>query len=114
MLAGTSHQDSYNTSLKWLNCEKLNGDCTPTPFYNQATGQVEQWERNYFTLEENGGLKPGEIRNINNTLSLTTGIKGSFGQDDQWAAAVEKEGQNAPAPLPLAIALGHRSYTKAA
>jgi hypothetical protein len=32
----------------------------------------------------------------------------------QWAAAVEKEGQNAPAPLPLAIALGHRSYTKAA
>src|SRR5690348_16458377 len=53
VLAGTSHQDSYNTSLKWLNCEKLNGDCTPTPFYNQATGQVEQWERNYFTLEEN-------------------------------------------------------------
>ena len=27
----------------------------------------------------------------------------------QWASAVEKEGQNAPAPLPLAIALGHRS-----
>ena len=25
----------------------------------------------------------------------------------QWASAVEKEGQNAPAPLPLAIALGH-------
>lgn len=25
-----------------------------------------------------------------------------------WAAAVEKEGQAAPAPLPLAIALGHR------
>src|SRR6185437_5076693 len=84
VLAGTSHQDSYNTSLKWLNCEKLNGDCTPTPFYNQATGQIEQWERNYFTLEENGGLKPGEIRNINNTLSLTTGIKGNFGQNDEW------------------------------
>ena len=84
VLAGTSHQDSYNTSLKWQNCEKLNGDCTPTPFYNQATGQVEQWERNYFTLEENGGLKPGEIRNINNTLSLTTGVKGNFGSDDQW------------------------------
>lgn len=82
--ASTSHQDSYNTSLKWENCEKLNGDCTPVPFYDQATGQVEQWERNYFTLEENGGLKPGEIRNINNTLSLTTGVKGSFGQDDQW------------------------------
>jgi len=32
----------------------------------------------------------------------------------QWASAVEKEGQNAPAPLPLAIALGHRSANKAA
>ncbi|WP_158882114.1 TonB-dependent receptor [Rhodanobacter sp. L36] len=84
VLASTSHQDSYNTPLKWENCEPLNGDCTPTPFYNQATGQVEQWERNYFTVEENGGLGPGEIRNINNTLSLTTGIKGSFGSDDQW------------------------------
>ncbi len=59
VLAGTSHQESYNTSLKWQNCEKLNGDCSPTPFYNAATGQIEQWERNYFTLEENGGLKPG-------------------------------------------------------
>lgn len=32
----------------------------------------------------------------------------------QWASAVEKEGQNAPAPLPLAIALGHTTYTKKA
>lgn len=84
VLAGASHQESYNTSLKWVNCEKLNGDCAATPFYNTATGQLEQWERNYFTLEENGGLKPGEIRNDSKTVSLTTGIKGSFGQDDQW------------------------------
>jgi hypothetical protein len=32
----------------------------------------------------------------------------------QYASAVEKEGQNAPAPLPLAIALGHTSYQKVA
>jgi outer membrane receptor protein involved in Fe transport len=82
--ASTSHQDSYNTPLKWENCEKLNGDCSPVPFYNQATGQIEQWQRNYFTIEENGGQGPGEIRNINNTLSLTTGLKGTFGSDDQW------------------------------
>ncbi|GAB2532497.1 TonB-dependent receptor domain-containing protein [Rhodanobacter koreensis] len=84
VLAGTSHQDSYNTPLKWENCEKLNGDCANTPFYNAATGQIEQWQRNYFTIEENGGQGPGEIRNINNTLSLTTGLKGTFGSDDQW------------------------------
>ena len=49
VLAGTSHQDSYNTPLQWQNSNQLNGDCTPIPFYNTATGQVEQWQRRYFT-----------------------------------------------------------------
>lgn len=31
-----------------------------------------------------------------------------------WAADVEKQGQSAPAPLPLAIALGHRDSRRAA
>ncbi len=84
VLAGTSHQNSYNTPLQWQNCEPLNGDCTPTPFYNVATGQVEQWQRRYFTIEENGGFRPGMIRNINNTFSLNTGVKGSFGGNDDW------------------------------
>ena len=84
VLAGTSHQDSYNTPLQWYNCEPLNGDCADTPFYNTATGQIEQWGRQYFTINENGGFKPGEIRNINNTISLNTGIKGTFGADSDW------------------------------
>jgi outer membrane receptor protein involved in Fe transport len=84
VLAGVSHQDSYNTPLQWYNCEPLNGDCADTPFYNQATGQVEEWSRRYFTIEENGGFDPGEIRNIDQTLSLNTGIKGTFGADSDW------------------------------
>jgi len=84
VLAGTSHQDSYNSPLQWQNCEPLNGDCTPTPFYDTATDQIEQWQRRYFTIEENGGLKPGEIRNINNTLSLNAGVKGTLGADSDW------------------------------
>ncbi|MEO6926854.1 MAG: TonB-dependent receptor, partial [Rhodanobacter sp.] len=84
ILAGTSHQESYNTPLQWQNSYQLNGDSTPIPFYNQATGQVEQWQRRYFTIEENGGFGPGKIRNINNTLSLNTGVKGSFGSDSKW------------------------------
>lgn len=84
VLAGTSHQESYNTPLQWQNCYPLNGDCTPTPFFDTATGQVEQWQRRYFTIEENGGFDPGKIRNIDNTLSLNTGVKGTFGSDDQW------------------------------
>ena len=84
VLAGTSHQDSYNTPLRWYNCEPLNGDCTDTPFYNTATGQIELWGRDYFTIEENGGFQPGFIRNINNTLSLNTGIRGTLGTDSDW------------------------------
>ncbi|MEO7051999.1 MAG: TonB-dependent receptor, partial [Rhodanobacter sp.] len=84
VLASTSHQESYNTPLQWQNSYQLNGDSTPIPFYNQATGQVEQWQRRYFTIEENGGFGPGKIRNINNTLSLNTGVKGSFGSDSKW------------------------------
>jgi iron complex outermembrane recepter protein len=78
--AGYSHQISYNTPLEWENSYKLNGDSSPIPFFNQATGQVEQWQRRYFTIEENGGFEPGEIHNINNTVSVNTGLKGTFGQ----------------------------------
>jgi iron complex outermembrane recepter protein len=81
--AGYSHQISYNTPLQWENSYKLNGDSSPIPFYNLATGQVEQWQRRYFTLEENGGLDPGEIHNIDHTLSVNTGIKGTIG-DSSW------------------------------
>jgi len=84
VLAGTSHQETYNTPLQWYNCEPLNGDCTDTPFYNTATGQVEEWGRSYFTIEENGGFQRGKIRNIGNTLSLNTGIKGTLGVDSDW------------------------------
>jgi outer membrane receptor protein involved in Fe transport len=84
VLAGTSHQETYNTPLQWYNCEPLNGDCTDTPFYNTATGQVEEWGRSYFTIEENGGFQRGKIRNIGNTLSLNTGIKGTLGADSDW------------------------------
>jgi iron complex outermembrane receptor protein len=78
----TSHQDTYNTPLAWQNSYALNGGSTPIPFYNEATGQVEQWQRQYFTYEENGGFNTAMIRNINNTYSLNTGIKGTFG--DAW------------------------------
>ncbi|MEO8802402.1 MAG: TonB-dependent receptor [Rudaea sp.] len=81
--AGTSHQESYNTPLQWQNSYQLNGDSAPTPFYNQATSQVEQWQRRYFTIEENGGFDPGKIRNISNTYSLNAGMKGTIG-DSNW------------------------------
>lgn len=82
-MASTSHQESYWMPQRWKNCEPLNGDCAPTPFFNAATGQIEQWQREYFTLEENGGFKPGMIRSIDNALTFNVGVKGTLG-DGKW------------------------------
>ncbi len=86
--ASDSHQVSYNTPLQWENSVPLNGDSSPVPFYNQATGQVEQWQRKYFTIEENGGFNAGEIHNDNITFSINTGIKGNFNADWDYEGLV--------------------------
>jgi len=79
--AGYSHQDSYNSPLQWQNSVAQDGGSVPVPFYNSATGQVEQWQRMYFTPGEEGGFQAGEIHNFNTTVSLNVGVKGSFGHD---------------------------------
>lgn len=84
LLASTSHQDSYSSPKSWWNCEIDNSDCADTPFYNTATGQVEQWGRQYFTINEWGGFKRAKIRSIGNTYSLNTGVKGTLGADSNW------------------------------
>ncbi len=83
LMASTSHQESYWMPQRWRNCYPLNGDCAPTPFYNAATGRIEQWQREYFTLEENGGFKPGMIRNIDNAMTFNVGVKGTL-DDGRW------------------------------
>ncbi len=78
--AGYSDQVSDKNLLQWTTSYSLASGSADTPFFNSATGQVEEWQRQYFTVEEEGGLRASEIRNINNTLSINTGVKGSFGQ----------------------------------
>ncbi len=84
--AGYSHQDSYNSPLQWQNSVAMDGGSVPVPFYNSATGQIEQWQRMYFSPNEEGGLAAGEIHNINTTVSLNVGAKGSFGHDWTYEA----------------------------
>jgi len=56
-------------------------------FYNQATDQVEYWQRQ-FSPEEMGGLENGTIRNVQKTLGLTTGFKGTFARDWDYEASL--------------------------
>jgi len=84
---GYSDQLSDKNLLQWTSSYSLASGSADTPFFNAATGQVEEWQRQYFTVEEEGGLRASEIRNLNNTLSINTGLKGSFGQSS-WAYEV--------------------------
>lgn len=56
-------------------------------FYNQATGQVEYWQRQ-FSPEEMGGLERGMIRNRQKTFSVTSGVNGVAAEVWTWEAAL--------------------------
>jgi outer membrane receptor protein involved in Fe transport len=77
VMAGGSNQDIYNTPLQWSSSYVLNGRTTDTPFLNQATGLVEQWQRKYFTFEENGGLDTAMIHNHGRSVTLNGGVQGA-------------------------------------
>ncbi|GGZ19956.1 TonB-dependent receptor plug domain-containing protein [Asticcacaulis endophyticus] len=56
-------------------------DGSISDFYNNFSDQPEDWRR-VFMPEEMGGLENGMIKNHSMTGSVTTGVKGAFG--DQW------------------------------
>jgi len=52
-------------------------------FFNVDTGMVEGWQRQ-FSPEEMGGLSKGFTRNRSDSFTITPGVKGTFGDADQW------------------------------
>src|SRR5690606_19206720 len=56
-------------------------------FYNEASGLVEYWQRQ-FSPEEMGGLGTGTVRNTQKTFSVTAGVKGSFARNWQYETAL--------------------------
>ena len=52
-------------------------------FLNADTGLLEGWQRQ-FSPEEMGGLSKGFTRNRSDSFTLTPGIRGTFGDADQW------------------------------
>lgn len=72
-------------------------------FFNQATDQLEYWQRQ-FTPEEMGGLNNGMIRNTQKTFSVTTGFAGSFSEQWQWEAALSHSQYDATISWPQIVA----------
>lgn len=72
-------------------------------FYNQATDQVEYWQRQ-FTLEEMGGLGNGMVNTVQRTFGVTTGFRGSVWGDWDYEAALSHSQYKATISWPQIIA----------
>jgi len=72
-------------------------------FYNQATDQVEFWQRQ-FSPEEMGGLGNGMIRSTQKTFSVTTGFKGKLGEAWDYEASLSHSQYQASIRWPQIIA----------
>ena len=72
-------------------------------FYNDATGQVEYWQRQ-FSPEEMGGLDRGMVETTQKTFGLTTGFKGTFAGDWDYEASLSWSQYNAEISWPQIVA----------
>lgn len=72
-------------------------------FYNQATEQIEYWQRR-FTLEEMGGLKTGMVNTTQDTFGLTTGFKGTLWSEWDYEAAFSHSQYKAKISWPQIVA----------
>ena len=72
-------------------------------FYNQATDQIEYWQRQ-FSPEEMGGLHNGYIETTQKTFGFTTGLKGTFGTSWDWEASLAHSQYKAGISWPQIVA----------
>jgi iron complex outermembrane receptor protein len=72
-------------------------------FFNQATDQIEYWQRQ-FSPEEMGGLDRGMIRNTQKTFSLATGVAGTFADDWDYEATLSHSQYRATIGWPQIVA----------
>jgi len=72
-------------------------------FYNEATGQVEYWQRQ-FSPEEMGGLDRGMVETTQKTFGLTTGFQGSFAADWDYEASLSYSQYKARISWPQIVA----------
>ena len=72
-------------------------------FFNQATGQVEYWQRQ-FSPEEMGGLDRGMIRSTQKTFGIATGFTGPLGGDWDYEATLSHSQYHATIGWPQIVA----------
>jgi iron complex outermembrane receptor protein len=77
IMIGSSKVELFPDVLSWNYMDAL-GDESGV-FFNEAEGVLDNWYRQ-FTPEEMGGLERGMTRTKQETLTITPGIRGKFGE----------------------------------
>jgi outer membrane receptor protein involved in Fe transport len=80
ILVGVSKVETFKDVQSWNYQDELGNE--EGTFFNDQVGDLDNWYRQ-FTPEEMGGLERGMIKTDQTTITITPGIKGSFG-DSQW------------------------------
>ncbi len=72
-------------------------------FYNQATDQIEYWQRQ-FSPEEMGGLDNGRVKTKQKTFGFVVGAKGQFGEMWDYEASLSHSQYKAVIEWPQIVA----------
>lgn len=85
--------------MGWAFYDPNSADVDDSIFYNANTERYEDWQRQ-FSPEEIGGLQRRMNTTIQKTLALTTGLKGTFGEEWNWEAAFNHSQYKADVKMP--------------
>ena len=85
--------------MGWAFQDPNSTDVDDNIFYNDTTGRYEVWQRQ-FSPEEIGGLKNRMHSTTQKTLAVTTGLKGTLGENWNWEAAYNHSQYKADVAMP--------------
>ena len=89
--------------------ETAQTDAITDYFFNQSTGQLEWWRRR-FTPQELGGVENSFTETTGKTIALSTGFRGSFGEDWDYEAALSYSRYKAEVSWPRILADAANDY----
>lgn len=99
LMTGNGSATAVSDNMGWQFQDSAATDSNYGYFYNASTGHIESWQRQ-FSPEEVGGLKNRMNTTTEKTLSLTTGLKGSFTEAWNWEMAFNHSQYKADVSMP--------------
>lgn len=110
LLTGTNGNDVASDHMGWeFHDPESRDNYRYKVFYNQLTDQREIWSRQ-FAPEEMGGLENRMNTTTQKTFAVTTGFKGTLGDNWNWEAAYNHSQYKADVDMPRINAAAANEY----